>query len=1052
MRQWPIALVTLHERRVLRSPFVAACLLACVLSCTRTKSVREEMLAVSGDVRPTPGQLSGETGYRPWSRATRDPQMRNRLHKVSARKDPRSDPDRALLDLLHGNTERAVATLKVAAQDRLTAPDVLTDLSAAYLLRYEETGDCVDLLRAHDAAERSLALAPGNHASLFNRAQALTLLGTRSAAKRAWEKVQGQRQDGWSAEAAAATDALRAPTIDDAWNAELRRLPGHSPPMIQAATERFPWHARRFAEEVLLPRWASELASGEEAKAAQTFRLASAIGAALERVRGESLTNDAVQAAGRVASGASRSERHALLRGLRGFGDGVAQFNDQNLVAARKSLTQAAGDLAAARNPLQYWARFYVALDDYYLDASRGLAALDVLLETIPADRYPALTGRICWIGGTADKVQGRMQSSVRRYERAAASLRRAGGETAAAFALVLLAESYSLLGEEALAWQSRRSAFAAVPLAEGPRYNIAMWTEATNALSREGNAHLAGPLLEEAVADADRWEKPFGHATAYTYRAGYWMAVGKRKEALADIRAARAAIGKLEENSLRDYLNYRVLIPEALCEMETAPAHAAELLQRSLDGQGATGTRFDDITYTTDLARAQLAAGKITDGAATLERAIALFEEIRSTVEDPVSRMHAFRQAQPAFDRLIDLRVTSLPDDGEAFLLAERSRARFLLEMADRRRGSASSGSFATLGEIRTALPPGTALASYAVLDDRILVWVVTRHRSQRVQLTAKPRELENAVERFRLELTRADDEGRIRDAAVPLYDSLIRPLGLTPEDGSLIIVPDRWLARLPFAALFDRASGRHLIEQRTVAIAPGATLLLRGKPLEVRPREEATSVVFGVARHGEYHGVPLPPLAQADKEAKAVASAYRGSVLMRGGDATRENFLRMSLSADVIHFAGHAVADLHAPRRSVLLFASPSGGLEPLFLGELFDAGARTARLVVLSACRGQDSLANEREGVLGLAGAFVAGGVAEVLASPVDVADDLVPPLMAAFHRHYRQRGSARLAYRDAVLELLQSPNKRFRSPAAWGGFTVIEGGLEGGRNEI
>jgi CHAT domain-containing protein len=1013
-------------------------------------TVREEILALSGHFRATPGQLSGETMYRPWAnhQSGIDRQIRNRIR--ARRVDIRSDVDRALIDILIGNADRAIDTLKVATRDPNLAAEALTNLSAVYLLRYKTTGDVIDLLRASDAAGRSLELMPAAHAALFNRAQALTLLGTRSAAKRAWRAVRGHQLDGWSKEAAVAAAALENPTIDDEWTAALQRLqlPSQSPATSGSIAARFPWHARRFAEETLLPQWAEAVVSGESQKAARSFALASEIGAALERVHGECLTNDAVRAAKKTMAGASAAQRGALLRGLRKFGAGVKQFNDQNLVAARKSLTEAAGDFAAAQNPLQYWARFYIALDDYYFDASRGLAALDVLLAAIPADQYPALTGRICWIAGTADKVQGRMQSSVRRYERAAASLRRAGGETAAAFVLVLLAESYSLLGEESLAWQTRRSAFAAVPVSEGPRYNIAMWTEATTALSREGNANLAAPLVEEALADANRWGKPFGHATAYTYRAGYWVSIGKRREALADIHAAQTATAQLEENSLREYLNYRILIPQALCEMNDSPAHAAALLQRSLDGQGATGTRFDDITYTTELARAQLAAGKLADGAATLERAIALFEEIRSTVEDPVSRMQAFRQAQRAFNRLIDLHVTSLPDNNKAFLLTERSRARFLLEMADRRRGSTSSTAFASIDEIRTALPAGTVLASYVVLDDRILTWVISRQRSQRVLLPGKASDVQHAMERFRVELMRADDPARIRAAAAPLYDALIRPLGLTPSDRSLIVVPDRWLARLPFAALFDRRSGRHLIEERAVGMTPSATLLLRGTPLRRRSVDDLRSVVFGISRAGEHHGVSVPHLPDADAEAKAIASLYQNSVVMTGRDATRENFLQLSLSTDVIHFAGHALVDPNAPRRSVLLFASPSGTLEPLSVGELFDAGANGARLVVLSACRAQESFADEREGVLGLAGAFVAGGVAEVLASPVDVADHLVPPVMTAFHRHYRRRQSARLAYRDAVLEVLQSPHPDLRSPAAWAGFTVIEGGLEGG----
>jgi CHAT domain-containing protein len=962
--------------------------------------------------------------------------------------DVTRDIDRAILDLLADNTRRAIATLKVGAYDSSIAAEALTDLSAAYLARYKEAGDCIDLLRSAEASEHALTLVPGDRASLFNRAQALTLLGTRATAKRAWQALlTGQTRDGWSQEARVAVSALDRPTLDDEWSIALKTMQASevSNATIETFTRRFPSRARGFAEEVLLPRWAGEVAAGDDGKAARSFALASAIGATLFRARGEALTDEAVRAAGDAVEGPGRA---VLLRGLQSFGAGLVQFNDQNMPAAKALLERAADDLEASRNPLHYWARFYLALQEYYGNTSGGLQMLDKLLSAIPADRYPALEGRIYWITGTADKIQGRIQSSVHRYERAAASLRKSGGESAAAFVLVLLAESYSLIGEEALAWQSRRDAFAAIPITEGPRYNIAMWTEAATALARSGNARLAGPLLEEAVADANRWKQPFGLATAYIYRAGYWTAVGKRADALADLRNARAAIARMPPGSLRDYENRRVLIPEGLCAMEDSPAQAADLLQRALARQNATGNRFDDITYTTELARAQLAAGRLADGAATLERAVALFEDIRSTVEDPVSRMQAFRQAQPAFDKLITLRITSLPDDGEAFLLAERSRARVLLELADGRGDSANSPPFVSLGDAESALPVGTALVSYVVLDDCLVAWVVTNRQSRRVLLTATPRAVEENIDRFRLRMTRADSAETIREAAAPLYDALVRPLGLTPAEQSLIVIPDRWLAHLPFAALFDRQSGRYLIEQRTVTIAASATLLLRAAPRASSAGAEPRSVVFAVSRSGEYHGMSVSPLAYAENEARAVAAIYRRGVLMDGSAATRANFLSLSVSTDVIHFAGHAVVDLNAPRRSVLLFAGPSGDLEPLSLGDLLDAGVGKAALVVLSACRAQDSLADDREGLLGLAGAFAAGGVREVVASPLDVDDRLAPPVMAAFHRHYRQRRSARLAYRDTVVELLQSLDSELRSPAAWGGFTVIQGQIEHG----
>jgi CHAT domain-containing protein len=80
-----------------------------------------------------------------------------------------------------------------------------------------------------------------------------------------------------------------------------------------------------------------------------------------------------------------------------------------------------------------------------------------------------------------------------------------------------------------------------------------------------------------------------------------------------------------------------------------------------------------------------------------------------------------------------------------------------------------------------------------------------------------------------------------------------------------------------------------------------------------------------------------------------------------------------------------------------------------------------------------------------LLGLSAAFIAAGVPEVMASTLDVNDDVVAPVMVAFHRRYRAGRSAAVAFHEAVLDLLHSGPATARSPEAWGGFTVIVGTL-------
>lgn len=1026
---------------------VAGLVLAFVFARRHEPTLRKRLLA-AGRHRFTPGRLASEEKYRPWQARDERSGIDEDVLSVLAGTDVArlAQLDRAVVHLATGDLTRAITGFELAARDRSTAVEALTDLSAAYLARYESERDCLDLLRSIHAAEGGLTLAGNSAALRFNRASGLSLLGTRILAQRAWREVgDAKAGDGWSAEAVVHRRQEIRKTADEEWAAALPGLRSiQSPAELEALTTRFPFNARAFVEEELLPQWAAESSSGGVDGASRSLEAATVIAATLRRLHGEELPADAVDAARRVMTHGSPAERKALLRGLHDYAAGMAEYNNQNVQSAEPLLTHCIQDLKTAGNPLRYWAQFYLAVGDSYKNADYALVMLTALLAEIPRERYPALTGRIEWIAGTIDKIQGRIQSSVFRTERAEAALRRSGGPAAAAFVSVLLAEAYTAIGEHGMAWRTRRTAFDQVPVIDPPRRRIAMWTEAKEALLRQGNLALAGPFVDEAVENAEIWKKPLGRATAYIDRAGYRATIGERDAAFADLRRAQGAISEMEPSSMREQMVSLALLAEGTCYRQTDPARAAQLLETALARQAATANRFHAVHYATTLAVAQIAAGRSADGEASLERALSLFENIRATVEDPVSRMQAFRQAQPAFDRLIGLHGGESPEEQEkAFALAERSRSRVLLEL----RTGNEQPEFVHLADVARALPRNVAVVSYVVLDDRVVAWVIEDGRTRRVTLGSGRTTIENAITQFRLELKLGTDATAIRTAGAPLYDMLIRPLSLARnDDRSLILIPDRSLGRLPFPALFDRKSNQYLIEQRAVSVAPSATLLLRNPPGNGQDASSDAVLAVGVSSSGEYRSVDLPALPHAEIEARRVAQLYPNARYLSATNATGENFDRLSLSSTVIHFAGHALVDLEDPRRSVLLFSGgTNGGLDAWPLAKLLGRGFAHTRLVVLSACRAQDSLADDRDGLFGLAGAFVAGGAREVVASPLDVDDEATARLMIAFHRHYREQRSAPTAFRDAVLDLRRSGDPIASSPAVWGGFTVIQASL-------
>src|SRR6185436_7401100 len=88
-----------------------------------------------------------------------------------------------------------------------------------------------------------------------------------------------------------------------------------------------------------------------------------------------------------------------------------------------------------------------------------------------------------------------------------------------------------------------------------------------------------------------------------------------------------------------------------------------------------------------------------------------------------------------------------------------------------------------------------------------------------------------------------------------------------------------------------------------------------------KARAKETLLSVGNPDLDYEEHPG--LKNLDGAEAEAKSIAAGYQKSSLLLGRDATKEKFLQGFTRSEVIHFAGHFLANQHLPGNSKLLFA---------------------------------------------------------------------------------------------------------------------------------
>ena len=166
-------------------------------------------------------------------------------------------------------------------------------------------------------------------------------------------------------------------------------------------------------------------------------------------------------------------------------------------------------------------------------------------------------------------------------------------------------------------------------------------------------------------------------------------------------------------------------------------------------------------------------------------------------------------------------------------------------------------------------------------------------------------------------------------------------------------------------------------------------------------------------------------------------MAKDYNNPLELLSDEATKDKFLKNFDKVEVVHFAGHFVANSQSPGNSKLLFA---GG--ELRTSELGAYKLPRAKLVVLSACETGFERYDKSEGAIGIARTFLALGAPLVVASEWKVDSESTKDLMIAFHRNRKQRQlTTAESLRQAQLEKLR--NGPTQQPYYWAAFSLFGG---------
>lgn len=452
----------------------------------------------------------------------------------------------------------------------------------------------------------------------------------------------------------------------------------------------------------------------------------------------------------------------------------------------------------------------------------------------------------------------------------------------------------------------------------------------------------------------------------------------------------------------------------------------------------------------------------------AELDESLTLFEKYRSKIQEERNRNSFFDVGQNIYDLAIDFAFTRLHDTQKAFEYAETSRARSLLDLLHSSPELIDDGSGPDLrqravvrplglSEIQQRLPAGVQLLQYALLDDRLIIWVVTREICEARTVPIVADEFKRKVVTYLRMITyMAVDEKEWTGLAKELYETLILPVEpLLSDEKQVYIVPDKVLFNLPYGALMSPETGRYFIEKYSFAETPSANVFVAcseaAQETERPGRETLLAIGDPSFEHVRFPG--LQRLPAAVREAKEVAALYGVQPLL-GREAQESRVRAAMLRAEVVHVASHYVIDEKFPMLSGLVLTGEqhrvavqhdSDGELQAF--EVYGMKFPRARLVVLSACDTGAERSYQGEGAVGLARAFISAGAPIVIASLWPVDSDATAELMIKFHRYRKLTGLASVqALRRAQLDMLGDSDAAKRQPYAWASFTAI-GGLTG-----
>ncbi|HYK03655.1 MAG TPA: CHAT domain-containing protein [Thermoanaerobaculia bacterium] len=978
-----------------------------------------------------------------WPRKTRGPALAEALRIARSDASPEAQHAAGVAALLSGDPASAVLYLSTAARGSEDAA-IWTHLGAARHELARLTDQDEELLASLGASSHALVLQPDLPEAAYNFTLAIEQLGVTPAAAELWKTyLANSADDRWRSDARARLAALERRTPDSAsWTALIRDADTDAE--LRDLARRYPQYTRLWAEGECLGAWAEASRGGDVQGAAKHLARARAVGEALRRATGESLLYEAV-----AAIDAARLQRHAeRLRGLEdahvNYSRGRRLYREENLRDALFEFEQGTGRFTLARSPMAAVTAAYAASALH--DADRLAQAAGRVRALLSAERttaHYALRAQLHYQLARLHSTATLWSDSLAEGTQALALYERVRERGNQGMTALLIAETYGYLGQPAVAL---RHGVDAIRLSAQAGDTFRLRVAAANLcreLMRRGEWDIARALIR-VERSIEQLSPDLSMTTDTCIRAAIVEErLGRTAAAEQEVRHAAARAAQVQDEDLRASLAADIDGARGALARRHDPGRATGDLSRAIIYQEHAGRELLLPQLYLERARAHVALGSVPEALADLERGVGHLERQRGHVSDAGMRYGIFDDAHELFSDAVDIHLRER-NVAAAFAMLERGRARALLEQIAGTPPETPAP--VDVAAARRSIPPGTLLIEYAVLRDRLLLFVVARDLFEVRELRIDAATVAARANAFVGMLVSRRPLAEVQAAAAELHSLLIAPVPERARYRKLVLVPDAVLQQTPFAALYDAPRQSWLIQQHLLVTSPSLAVFLQGSRRALPPSRwpSRMAAVFAATRGDAALG--LDALPDAELEAKSVAAEYMPSVLVENTAASVERFVADAPRYDVVHFAGHALLDAVDPSQSALVFAGGNGGPAALLrCRQIGTTDFHQPQVVVLAACSTMRGRTGRTDGTPSIARSFLAAGVPVVVGTLWDIEDGETATLIVDFHRNLAAGLTPAAALRDAQLAALRSAYPTAQHPGSWAAFAILGAGI-------